>query len=175
MVQSLDGFIAKPDDDISWMQSQDHFEGGKELTEDDVNQFLDSIDCYIMGSNTFEHALQLGWPYGDKPVVVVTSRQLTTDKDSVTFFSGDINSLINTELKPKFENIWMVGGAALTKEFIKQDLADKLVVTILPVLLGNGLPFFDQIGVERILHLEESTTYSDGMVELTYEIKESNG
>ena len=77
MVSSLDGFIATKDGDISWMHSTDHFERGVILSDQDIADVLNSIDCYVMGSRTYEHALELGWPYGDTPVIVLTSRNLT--------------------------------------------------------------------------------------------------
>lgn len=171
MVSSLDGFIAKKDGDVSWMHSTDTFEGGKVLTEEYITAFLNSIDCYVMGSKTYEHALELGWPYGDKPVVVLTSRPLKSDKTSVEFYSGDLSTLVNDQLKPIYKNIWMAGGTALTKDFLKMGLADEIVISILPIILGDGMPFFDHIGREIPLHMKDSTTYNDGMVELTYAIK----
>ncbi len=169
MVASLDGFIAKDDNDLSWMQSTDAYEKGTQLTEDQITEFVNSIDCYVMGATTYEHALQLGWVYGDTPVVVVTNRDLETEKPSVRFYGGDLSVLV-TELKSKYSNIWMVGGAVLTKAFLQQDLADEIVYTIMPVLLGKGLLFFDFIGKEKRLHLKDTTAYNDGMVELTYEV-----
>lgn len=61
MVASLDGFIAKKDNSVSWMQSTDHYEKGKTLTDKEIATFLDSIDCYVMGSRTYEHALESSW------------------------------------------------------------------------------------------------------------------
>ena len=78
VVSSLDGFIAKKDNSISWMDSPgDVYEKG---VTDDSAETLQSIDCYVLGSRTYEHALELGWPYGDTPTVVVTSRQLPSTR-----------------------------------------------------------------------------------------------
>lgn len=170
MVSSLDGFIAKKDGDVSWMHSTDNYEKGITLTDEYITNLLDSIDCYIMGSKTYESALQLGWPYGDKPVVVATSRNLKPDRETVSFYSDDLVELVNGKLKTAYQNIWMVGGAELTKQFIKLNLADEIVVTFLPIILGDGILFFDFVGVEQKLHLKDVTAFKDGMVELTYEI-----
>ncbi len=175
MVSSLDGFIAKKDDDVSWMHSSDTYEKGIDLTEDIIKEFLDRIDCYVMGSHTYEHALKLGWPYGDIPVYVVSSRDFNSKKDSVLIYDGASKTLVQDVLRPKFKNIWMVGGSKLTKDFIKLDLVDEIVITIMPILLGDGTLFFDFVGRELPLHLKDVTAYKDGMVELHYEIiKESN-
>lgn len=169
MVSSLDGFIAKTDGDISWMKSTGHYEKGVSLTDDYIAKFLSSIDCYVMGSKTYEHALSLGWPYGETPVIVVSNRNLPIKRETVEIYAGDLTHLVNEKLKPKFKNIWMVGGATLTRTFIQSKLADELVITLMPILLGQGLPFFDQINKEQRLHLKNTMAFKDGMVELTYE------
>ena len=78
VVASLDGFIAKKDNSVSWMDSDDIYEKG--ATDDGAEEVIESIDCYVLGSRTYEHALELGWPYGDTPVVVITNRQLPATK-----------------------------------------------------------------------------------------------
>lgn len=170
MVASLDGFIAKKDNDISWMRSTDHYEDGIVPSKEFIAEFLKSIDCYVMGSKTYEHALELGWVYGDTKVVVLTNRKLTTNRKTVEFYSGDLSKLVNKRLKPNFKNIWVVGGAMVTKEFVRLGLADEIRMTFLPVILGDGLLFFDYIGKEQQLHLKNVTAYKDGMVELHYEL-----
>ncbi|WP_366893162.1 dihydrofolate reductase family protein [uncultured Aquimarina sp.] len=170
MVSSLDGFIAKKDGSISWMHSKDNYEKGVELTKEYISEFLKSIDCYVMGSRTYEHAVELGWPYGEIPVFVLTERELESDKKSVQFISGDLSKIVNDKLKNQFRNIWMVGGTMLTKEFLRFGLADEINITIIPTLLGNGTLFFDYIGKEIPLHLKNVTAFKDGMVEMVYEI-----
>lgn len=171
MVSSLDGFIAKKDGTVSCMRSTDNYEKGIELTKEYIADFLESIDCYVMGSRSYEQAIELGWPYGEVPVFVLTNRDLKSDKKSVQFLSGDLTKIVNNQLKPRFENIWMVGGALLTKEFLRFGLADEINITIIPILLGNGTLFFDYIGKELSLHLKDVTAFKDGMVELVYEKK----
>jgi len=171
MVSSLDGFIAKKDGSVSWLESSDSYEKGVTLTEEDVAEVIKTIDCYVMGSRTYEHALVLGWPYGNIPVIVLTNRDLTTDRKNVEFYSGDLNKLVNDRLKTNYTNIWLVGGAMLAKDFIRLKLADDIIISIMPVILGDGTLFFDYIGQEQLLHLKDVTAYKDGMVELWYEIK----
>ena len=65
----------------------------------------------------------------------------------------------------------MAGGAHSTRAFLQAGLADEIVVSIMPILIGSGTPFFDHIGQEQALHLKDVTAYDDGMVELTYEIR----
>lgn len=173
MIASLDGFIAKKDGSVSWMQSTDNYEKGITLTKEYIANFLKSIDCYIMGSHTYEHAIELGWSYKDVPVFVFTNRDIKTDKENVKFLSGDLTSIVNNKIRATYKNIWMVGGTQLTKEFLRLGLADDINITIMPTLLGNGTLFFDYIGREQLLHLKDVTAFKDGMVELWYEIKKN--
>ena len=78
---------------------------------------------------------------------------------------------MNERLKPNYKNVWLVGGAMLAKDFIRLKLADEIRQSIMPIILGEGTPFFDHIGQEQALHLKDVTAYKNGMVELCYEIK----
>ena len=173
MVSSLDGVIAKKDNSVSWFETSSNYEKG--VSGQDPEEFLKTIDCYVMGSRTYEHALELsksyGWAYGDKPTIVVTSRNLPTERQNIEFYSGDLNKLVNERLKPNYKNVWLVGGAMLAKDFIRLKLTDEIRVSVLPIILGDGTLFFDHIGQEQALHLKDVTAYKNGMIELWYEIK----
>ena len=121
MVSSLDGMIAKKDNSVSWFETPDYYEKG--ITLQNTEEFLKKIDCYVMGSRTYEHALELsklyGWVYGDTPAIVVTNRNLPVERQNIEIYSGDLNKLVNERLKPKYKNVWLVGGAILVKEFIR--------------------------------------------------------
>jgi dihydrofolate reductase len=173
MVSSLDGVIAKRNNSVSWFETSDNYEKG--VSEQDPQEFLKIIDCYVMGSHTYEHALELsksyGWVYGDVPTIVVTNRNLPIERANIEFYSGDLNKLVNERLKPHYRNVWLVGGALLAKDFIRLKLADEIRVSVLPIILGDGVLFFDQLGQEQALHLKDVTAYKSGLVELWYEIK----
>src|SRR4029077_3379420 len=133
VVSSLDGFIAKKDNSVSWMDSSgDVYERG---VTDDGAEVIQSIDCYVLGSRTYEHALELGWPYGDTPTVVVTGKEWPPARESVEFYSGDLETLIDVKLAPRFRNIWLVGGAMLCQRFLELGLVDEIRLTLAPVLL----------------------------------------
>jgi dihydrofolate reductase len=177
MVSSLDGIIAKKDNSVSWFDTSDHYEKGVEVTEQYREEFLKSIDCYVMGARTYEHALELsksyGWAYGDVPTIVVTHRDLPVKRPNVEIFSGDLATLVNHRLKPHYKNVWMVGGAMLAKDFISLKLANEIRLSVMPVILGDGTLFFGHIAQEQALHLKDVIAYKSGMVELWYEIKNS--
>lgn len=175
MVASLDGFIARRDGRVDWLETSDSFEGGTALTPDMVEGFLQAIGCYVMGSRTYETALGfeasgLGWAYGDTPTFVLTRRTLPRTRSSVEFYSGDLRRLVE-RLKPDFASIWFVGGGRLSAECLRLRLADEVRYSIVPVLIGDGIPFFDGLDTDVALHLLETTAYNNGMVALRYEVR----
>ena len=165
LVASLDGFIAKKDNSISWMDTSDVYERG---VTDDGAEVLQSIDCYVLGSRTYEHALELGWPYGDTPTFVVTKRKLPCTRKTVEFYSGDLRKLVGEILAPRYRNIWLVGGAMLGQSFLKLELVDEIRLMIAPVILGDGLHLFGDSATEQKWHLKNVVGYRNGYVELSY-------
>lgn len=176
MAASLDGFIARTDGRVDWMETADSFEGGDTMTPEYVAEFLQTIDCYVMGSRTYETALDFetrgqGWAYGDKPTFVLTSRELPRTRDSVEFYSGDLAKLVDERLKPNFRSIWFVGGGAVCGECLRLGLADEVRYAILPILIGDGVSFFDRLDKDVALHLVEVKGYESGMVALRYDVR----
>ncbi len=176
VVSSLDGFIAKKDNDISWMDSTGVYERGVSISAEEIAAFLKTIDCYVMGSKTYEHALELGWPYGDTPVVVVTRREwpAASTRKTVEFYSGDLKALVDEKLAPRYRNIWLVGGAMLCQRFLEIGLVDEIRLTIAPVLLGDGLRLFDGPLPEQSWYLKSVVAYKNGFVEISYEVEPRN-
>jgi dihydrofolate reductase len=176
MVASLDGFIARKDGNVDWMETSDDFPGGETMEPEFVEAFLKTIDCYVMGSRTYETALHfeakgLGWSYGDKPTFVLTHRELPRRRDTIEFYSGDLAQLVNTRLRPRFRSIWFVGGGQISAECLRLGLANEVRYSILPILIGDGIPFFDKLDQDVALHLTEVKAYRNGMVGLRYEVK----
>jgi dihydrofolate reductase len=169
MAASLDFRVAKEDGSVSWLETSDHYDQG--VLAESADDFTNTIGCFVMGSRTYELALKLGWPYGDVPAIVLTHRDLAANRPSVEFYSGDLSRLINDVLKPRYENIWLVGGPMLARDFVRLNLVDDIRISLVPVLLGEGAPFVDHIGGERALHLKDVTAYKNGIVELWYEFK----
>jgi len=176
MAASLDGFIARSDGSTGWLETSDVFEGGETLTPEYIAEFLKTIGCYVMGSRTYETALGfetrgLGWAYGDKPVFVLTTRDLPKTRETVEFVSGDLAEFIENKLKPDFASIWVVGGGAVAGETLRRGLADEVRYSIMPVLIGDGIPFFQGLDKDVALHLMEVKAYKSGMVALRHEVK----
>ena len=177
---SLDGFIARKDGRVDWLETDDKFAGGETLDPAFVETFLKSIDCYVMGSRTYETALGfeakgLGWSYGDKPTFVLTSRELPRTRDTVEFYSGDLAQFVNGRLRPTFRTIWFVGGSVVSAECLRLGLADEIRYSILPILIDDGIPLFAKLDRDIALHLAEVKAYKSGMVELRYEVRGRRG
>jgi dihydrofolate reductase len=150
MVASLDGFIARRDGRVDWLETGDEFAGGDVMDAESIEGFLKTIDCYVMGSRTYETALRFesqgfGWAYGDKPTFVLTSRHLPRTRQSVEFHSGPLGQFVNERLRPRFRAIWFVGGGAVAGECLRRGLADEVRYSIVPILIGDGISFFEKL------------------------------
>ena len=175
MAASLDGFIARKDGSVDWLETSDEFKGGETMDPGYVEAFLKTIDCYVMGSRTYETALGFeakgfGWAYGDKPTFVLTRRDLPRTRETIEFYAGDLTQLVNGRLRPAFRSIWFVGGGAVSGECLRLGLADEVRYSILPILIGDGIPFFEKLDRDVALHLVESKAYTSGVVELRYQV-----
>src|SRR5215471_14128528 len=176
MAASLDGFVARKDGGVDWLETSDEFEGGDTLDPEFAEAFLKTIDCYVMGSRTYEAALGFeakgfGWAYGDTPTFVLTHRDLRRTRDTVEFYAGDLAVLVNERLRPRFRSIWFAGGGAVSGECLRRGLADEVRYSILPIVIGDGIPFFENLGKDVRLHLMEVNAYASGTVELRYEVQ----
>jgi dihydrofolate reductase len=176
MAASLDGFIARKDGRVDWLETSDEFAGGDTTDPGLVEAFLKTIDCYVMGSRTYETAVKfetqgLGWPYDDKPTFVLTSRDLPRTRNTVEFYSGDLAQFVNGRLRPTFRSIWFVGGGVVSGECLRLGLADEVRYSILPILIGDGVSFFEKLDRDIALHLAEVKAYKSDTVELRYEVR----
>jgi dihydrofolate reductase len=176
MVASLDGFIARRDGSVDWLETADEFPGGETLEPEAVATFLASIDCYVMGARTYELALGfesrgMGWVYGDKPTFVLTSRALPRRRSSVQFCSGDLVELFDQRLRRQFGSIWVVGGGQLCGDCMRLGIADEIRYSIVPVAIGDGIPYFRGLDHTVALHLMEVKAYKSGMVAMRHEVR----
>ena len=177
--QTLDGYIAESDDSIDWLTG---YEGSFEGTDSDAGQagydeFYEGIGALVMGSTTYEWILEhaRGWPYAGKPTWVLSSRELRLpegEEVDVRIVDAEIPELID-ELRDAAgdRDIWIVGGGPVASRFADHGLLDRVEVTVVPVVLGEGKPLFDRRLPGGPMQLLGARTHSSGMVGLTYEIK----
>jgi dihydrofolate reductase len=165
---SVDGFIATEDGGVEWL---DAFQSETDGTDDpdSYEEFFADVDCLVMGSRTYEQILGFDeWPYGDRPTYVLTERELPQARDTVSFFDGSIPALAQ-RLEEQYDHIWVVGGAATARGFLRSDLLDELRLSFVPILLGSGIALFGTEGKRRNLKLLDTTSHENGIVELRYE------
>lgn len=170
MAKSLDGFIARPDGDVSWLEAVDPLPEGDDAG---YGTFYSSIDVLVMGRGSFEKVLTFDpWPYGSTPVVVM-SRSLSAIpeslRDTVQIDASPPAELLDTLADRGFKHVYLDGGR-LIQSFLRAGLVDELTLTTIPVLLGSGIPLFGDLdGDIRLKHVR-TRAWDNGMVQTTYTI-----
>ena len=176
---TLDGYIAESDDTLDWLLS---YEGEFQGAESDQGQggyesFYDGIGALVMGSVTYEWVLAhvKGWPYAGKPTWVLSTRDLERpdgEDVDVRVVDAQAPELIDEIRSAAGErDIWIVGGGNVASQFAEHGLLDRVEVTVVPVVLGEGKPLFDRRLPGGSMQLLGARTFSSGMVGLTYEVK----
>ncbi len=167
---SLDGYIARSNGSVDWLPM------GEADEDFGYADFYESVDVLAMGRTTYEQVLSFGeWAYPGKPSYVFTRQALTSDRPDVFFTSILPDQFVRERALQGWHRIWLVGGAALIADFMKLDLVDQYILSIMPVILGNGIPLFSSPNPETALQLTDVQQYrSIGVMQLTYEIKKGN-
>ncbi len=128
-----------------------------------------------MGSNTYEKSLTLDGGIDDKmPTYVVTHRRLSTAGHSlVSLYSGGLPDLLKLIRIKTDRHIWLVGGGQLARSFLRQGLLDEIILSTVPVILGEGISLFGETGTEVDLILREARSYTSGIVQTRYDVSRS--
>jgi dihydrofolate reductase len=159
---SLDGYIAKPNDDIDWL-----------FTDADygITPFLERIDTIVMGRKSYEVLARFApWPYAGKRCHVMTGRPDDFDDDRVTFTSEKPSRLLARLREEPGKDIWLLGGGETVRGFVDTGLVDEMIVSIHPIILGGGAPLIPAGTKETGLTLVDVIRYDSGLVTLTYEV-----
>ncbi|MCZ7402258.1 MAG: dihydrofolate reductase family protein [Candidatus Methanoperedens sp.] len=165
IASSLDGFIARKDGSVDWLSP---YENGQE--DYGYKDFLEKVGIVIMGNTTYKQVLTFGeFPYRGKDCFVFTRNKEKRKDENVTFVSKNAKDFISQLSDNK--NIWLVGGASIIDEFLKFDLIDEFIITIIPILLGEGIPLFKGRSNEKNLELIDVKTFDPGLVQLYYKRK----
>jgi len=161
---SLDGIIAKQDGDIGFL-SQVKREG-----EDyGYSTFMESVDTIIVGRKTYDKILSMGieWPYGSREVYILT-RSAKPDSGHLHFYSGNLTDLISKLSRQEGKHIYCDGGAETVHQLLMDDLLDEMIISIIPVILGDGISLFKDGFQEKKLRLISADLYEKGLVQLHY-------
>jgi dihydrofolate reductase len=165
IASSLDGFIAGPDDDLSWLpQPSDEQDFG-------FGAFMAEIGALLMGRRTFDVIMGMSgewWPYGDRPVLVATHRPLPSAPAEVRAVSGSITGVIAAAREAAGDRDVYIDGGALIRQALDAELIDEMVVTVIPMILGAGLPLFAGAQRRHALELVEHTEFPGGLISLRY-------
>lgn len=166
---SLDGYIAKPNDDLSFLKIVE-----KEGEDYGYTEFTETIDTLIIGRKTYDYVLkELGashYDNGKRDVYVITR----TEKPNVgitTFYTGNLTDLVKQLQSENGKNIYCDGGSEIINELLKNDLVDEFIISVVPVLLGNGTRLFKDGRPEQQLQFVSAKTYDTGLTQLYYKRK----
>lgn len=171
---SLDGFIADVDGGVEWLNT---LPAPEDPTEDyGFAALLNDVDALVMGRNTLDQVLSFGeWPYGDLPVICLTHQPQPTNipKDArLAFDAGSVHDLVKRWSDQEYEHIYLDGGNII-QSFLKENLIEKMTLTQVPVLLGSGIPLFQNDFSVEDWHLESTTSHDNGFVQRIYVNKKS--
>lgn len=162
IAMSLDGYIADIKGGIDWLSE---FEGEGDFG---YSEFYDTVDTILMGRTTYEQILTFDcdWPYSGKKCYVFTNHSHAPDKN-VEFIHGDIPEFMNNLRVQPGSNIWLLGGAGLIDSFMKEELIDEFVISVIPIILGDGISLFKGGNPKTKLILQEVTQFKE-LVQLHY-------
>jgi len=166
---SLDGFIARENGSIDWLTKY----GNRSETDYGYSEFYASIGTVLMGRKTYEQVLGFGdWPYGEKKSYVFTRQEEPLRREkNVEFISGNVGEFVRRLKENTDEDIWLVGGSQLIKVFLEEDLVEDLIIFMVPIIIGSGIPLFDQIGKEIRLRTGRVERYENGLLRVDYEVE----
>ena len=169
---SLDGFIARHDGSIDWLN-----EANKLVPEGEdcgFRAFMDSVDALIMGRKTFEKVLSFGqWPYGDTPVVVLSHGQVEIPSHlaaTVSCSSESPRTLLDLLSAQGARHVYVDGGKTI-HGFLAESLIDEVTITNIPVAIGDGIPLFSAMDRDLALLHVNTKAYDFGFVQTTYQVK----
>ncbi len=162
---SLDGFIARANGDLDWLP-----QGGGE--DHGYDAFIASVDALVIGRKTFEKVLTFdAWPYGEKPVFVLSTRPLARIPEGakVERMSGAPAEIVSQLAASGIQHVYVDGGITIQR-FLQAGLIQRLTVTVIPVLLGTGIPLFGPTGRDIPLKHIATRQFSSGLVQHEYEV-----
>lgn len=164
IAMSLDGFIAKSDDNLDFLSMVE-----KEGEDYGYAAFMESVDTVILGRKTYDKILSMmpELAYGDRDVYIYT-RTPRSDSGKIRFYTGNLAKLISDLSCKEGKHIFCDGGAETIAVFLKNDLFDELIISIIPVLLGEGIRLFGKPFQEQKLKLTECKAFEKGLVQLHY-------
>jgi dihydrofolate reductase len=163
---SLDGYIAKPNDDLGFLATVQH--NGQDYGYTD---FISSIDTVIMGRKTFDWVMSQvqEFPHAEKETYVIT-RSPGPNIGNIKFYTGNLKELVLKLKKRKGNNIFVDGGAEIVNSLLQDNLIDEFYISIIPILVGCGIRLFQDGRPEQQMKLIDSKQFDSGLVQLHYKL-----
>jgi dihydrofolate reductase len=169
---SIDGYIAKKNNDIDWLTQFSPPINENEDKDCGFSKFFSGVDALVMGKNTYNVVSHFDtWPYEGKRVVVLSSTLKSVCKQA-ELFTGEITDLVEKLYADGIKHIYVDGGATIS-QFLNMGLVDQLTISIIPVVLGSGIPLFSKINDDKWCRLMSSRVYSNGLIQLQYNVLKS--
>lgn len=169
---SLDGYIARPNDDLSFLKLVE-----KEGEDYGYSAFTETIDTIILGRKTYDWVCkEIGsshYDNGDRNVYVITRTERPTN-GKTQFYTGNLTALVKQLKTANGKNLYCDGGAEIINELLKNDLIDEFIISVIPVLLGNGTRLFNDGRPEQLLELVSVKAFDTGLTQLHYKRKVMN-
>lgn len=165
IAMSLDGYIAKPNDDLSFLSIVE-----KEGEDYGYADFVSTVDTVIVGRKTYDWVTkQFDFPHADKTAYIIT-RTPRPNIGKTVFYTGDLKELVLKLKSEQGQIIFCDGGAEIVNELLKQNLIDEMIISIVPILVGNGLSLFKSGRPEHQLTLISAKKFETGLTQLHYKI-----
>lgn len=169
IASSLDGYIAKANDDLSFLSRVQ-----QEGQDYGYAEFIDNVDTVILGRRTYDWVMKQvkDFPHAplDSYIITRTPRQ---DIDKIKFYTGNLKKLILRLKKQRGKNIFIDGGAEIVNELLKEKLIDQIYLSIVPILLGDGVRLFKDGLPEQNLRLINSKQFETGLIQLQYDLEDN--
>jgi dihydrofolate reductase len=161
---SLDGYITQPNDDLSFLSIVE-----QEGQDYGYADFIKTVDTVIVGRKTYDKVISMGFdfPHADKDAYIIT-RTPKPSIGSVKFYTDDLKSLIDKLKSENGKNIFCDGGAEIVNELLKNDLIDEFIISVIPILVGNGTILFKDGRPEQKLELVSVKSFDKGLTQLHY-------
>lgn len=160
---SLDGYIARPDGAVDWLPTDGNDYG--------YQDFISTIDTTLMGGKTYRDVLSFGvFPYAQLENYIFTRNRGMKKAPNVKYVSGDIAKFTHALKSEAGKDIWLIGGSEIITEIYNQGLIDEYIITVIPIILGKGIPMFFALEKQAILKLIGSKVYPSGVVQLSYKV-----
>lgn len=168
VAQSVDGYIATPDGGIEWLHEID--DDDAEGEDYGFHAFISTVDALIMGRGTYDKIVDFGsWPYGELPAWVLTHRPAEALEGArLTFVDEDAEAVAARLEEAGSERAWLVGGGVVAAAFADAGLIDTWVISVIPVVLGEGIPLVAPLGEWSRLRAVDTRTFDSGLVQTTY-------